>query len=53
VTEPTLLAHGDELRLGQMAATLRVVVPDDESTVTELSHESPPTHPDNGQRSKV
>jgi hypothetical protein len=53
VTEPTLLAHGDELRLGQMAATLRVVAADDDSTVTELSNESPPTHPVKGPRSKV
>jgi DNA-binding winged helix-turn-helix (wHTH) protein len=53
VTEPTLLAHGDELRLGQMAATLRVVAADNESTITELSHESPPTHPVKGPRSKV
>ncbi len=33
------LAHGDQLRLGQLAALLRVVVADHESTVTELSKE--------------
>jgi DNA-binding winged helix-turn-helix (wHTH) protein len=39
VTDPTPLAHGDQLRLGQLAALLRVVVADRESTVTELSRE--------------
>jgi hypothetical protein len=29
--------HGDELRLGQLAALLRVVVADTGSTVTEMS----------------
>lgn len=53
VNEPTRLAHGDELRLGQMAATLRVVEAADDSTVTELSNESPPTNSDKGLRSKV
>ncbi len=36
---PTPLAHGDQLRLGQLAAILRVVVADHESTITELSRE--------------
>ena len=36
---PTPLAHGDQLRLGQLAALLRVVIADHESTVTELSRE--------------
>jgi len=36
---PTPLTHGDQLRLGQLAALLRVVVADHESTVTELSKE--------------
>jgi DNA-binding winged helix-turn-helix (wHTH) protein len=39
VEAPTPLSHGDEIRLGQMAATLRVVVVDRDSTVTELSRE--------------
>jgi len=45
VNGPTPLAHGDELRLGQMAAILRVVMADDDSTMTELSSENPPTQP--------
>jgi hypothetical protein len=39
VTGPTPLSHGDQLRLGQLAALLRVVVADRESTITELSRE--------------
>ena len=39
VEEPTPLADGDQLRLGQLAALLRVVVADRESTITELSKE--------------
>jgi len=39
------LNHGDELRLGNLAAVLRVVVLETGSTVTELSRESPPTRP--------
>jgi DNA-binding winged helix-turn-helix (wHTH) protein len=39
VNGPRPLAHGDQLRLGQLAALLRVVVADHESTVTELSKE--------------
>jgi DNA-binding winged helix-turn-helix (wHTH) protein len=34
---PTPLADGDQLRLGQLAALLEIVVADRESTVTELS----------------
>jgi DNA-binding winged helix-turn-helix (wHTH) protein len=41
VAGPTTLSHGDEIRLGQMAATLRVVAIARESTVTELSREKP------------
>ncbi len=37
VADPTPLSHDDEIRLGQMAATLRVVVVGHESTVTEQS----------------
>ena len=37
VDGPAPLAHGDEIRLGQLVATLRVVFIDHESTVTELS----------------
>ena len=39
VDGPTPLAHGDQLRLGQLAALLQVVVADHQSTVTELSKE--------------
>ncbi len=39
VDGPRPLAHGDQLRLGQLAALLQVVVADRESTVTELSKE--------------
>jgi DNA-binding winged helix-turn-helix (wHTH) protein len=39
VNGPRPLAHGDQLRLGQLAALLQVVVADRESTVTELSKE--------------
>jgi pSer/pThr/pTyr-binding forkhead associated (FHA) protein len=39
VTGPTPLANGDQLRLGQLAALLRVVIADRESTITELSKE--------------
>ncbi|MEE4270553.1 MAG: FHA domain-containing protein, partial [Thermoanaerobaculales bacterium] len=39
VTGQTPLAHGDQLRLGQLAALLRIVVADRNSTVTELSKE--------------
>jgi DNA-binding winged helix-turn-helix (wHTH) protein len=39
VDGPTPLGHGDELRLGQLAALLRIVVADRESTITELSKE--------------
>ena len=39
ITGPTPLEHGDQLRLGQLAALLRVVIADHESTVTELSQE--------------
>lgn len=35
IAGPTLLSHGDELRLGQLGATLRVVVADYGSTVTD------------------
>jgi DNA-binding winged helix-turn-helix (wHTH) protein len=42
----TALAHGDELRLGQLSSALRVVVVGDGSTVTELSREKPSTHSD-------
>ncbi len=37
ITAPTPLDHGDQLRLGQLAALLRIVIADHESTVTELS----------------
>jgi len=37
VDQATPLSHGDELRLGKMAASLRVVVIGRDSTVTELS----------------
>ena len=36
---PTPLAHGDQLRLGQLAAILSIVVADHGSTITELSRE--------------
>jgi DNA-binding winged helix-turn-helix (wHTH) protein len=39
VNGPTPLAHGDEIRLGQLVSTLRVVMTDHESTITELSRE--------------
>ena len=39
VVGSTPLAHGDQLRLGQLAALLRVVIADRESTITELSKE--------------
>ena len=39
VDGPTPLAHGDQLRLGQLAAILSIVVADHGSTVTELSRE--------------
>jgi len=39
ITGPTPLNHGDQLRLGQLAALLRIVIADHESTVTELSQE--------------
>ncbi len=39
ITGPAPLEHGDQLRLGQLAALLRVVIADHESTVTELSQE--------------
>ena len=39
VEGPTPLTNGDQLRLGQLAALLRVVVADRQSTVTELSKE--------------
>jgi len=39
VDGPIPLAHGDQLRLGQLAALLSVAVADRESTVTELSKE--------------
>ncbi len=42
IDQPTLLSHGDELRLGKMAATLRVVVVGRDSTVTELSQVEAP-----------
>lgn len=42
---PTPLRHGNELRLGNLAAVLRVVVLETGSTVTELSREKPTTHP--------
>jgi pSer/pThr/pTyr-binding forkhead associated (FHA) protein len=45
------LAHGDELRIGHLAAILRVVMADDDSTMTELSRESPPSQP-SGLRKK-
>ncbi len=34
---PTPLAHGDQLRLGQLAAVLSIVIADHGSTITELS----------------
>jgi pSer/pThr/pTyr-binding forkhead associated (FHA) protein len=37
VQGPRPLAYGDQLRLGQLAALLRIVVADRDSTVTELS----------------
>jgi DNA-binding winged helix-turn-helix (wHTH) protein len=36
---PTPLAHGDHLRLGQLAAVLSIMVADHGSTITELSRE--------------
>jgi len=39
VDGPTQLAHGDQLRLGQLAALLHIVVADRDSTITELSIE--------------
>jgi len=39
VDGPTPLAHGDQLRLGQLAAILSIAVADHGSTVTELSRE--------------
>jgi hypothetical protein len=39
VEGPMPLANGDQLRLGQLAALLRIVVADRDSTVTELSKE--------------
>jgi len=49
IDQPTPLAHGDELRLGKMAATLQVVVVGRQSTVTEMSEveakERSPDHP--------
>jgi DNA-binding winged helix-turn-helix (wHTH) protein len=39
VDGPTPLGHADQIRLGQLAALLRVVVADHESTITELSKE--------------
>jgi DNA-binding winged helix-turn-helix (wHTH) protein len=39
INGPTPLAHGDELRLGQLSSALRVVVVGDGSTVTELSRD--------------
>jgi len=39
VEGPTPLAHGDELRLGQLSSALRIVVVGDGSTVTELSRD--------------
>jgi len=48
VDGPAPLAHGDEIRLGQHGATLRVVALDHESTVTELSREGA-SHPGNSR----
>jgi len=45
VNQPMPLSHGNELRLGHVAVELRVVVLETGSTVTELSRESPATHP--------
>jgi len=42
---PTPLRHGNELRLGNLAAVLRVVVLETGSTVTELSREKPTAQP--------
>ena len=39
VTSPTPLANGNQLRLGQLAALLRIVIADRNSTITELSRE--------------
>ena len=39
IEEPTPLAHGDQLRLGQLAAVLSIAVADHGSTITELSRE--------------
>lgn len=41
ITGPTPVASGDTIRLGQLAALLRVLVADRQSTVTELSKELP------------
>ena len=39
IDAPTPITHGDEIRLGQLAAQLRVVVAEFGSTITELSRE--------------
>lgn len=39
IEEPTPLGHGDQLRLGQLAAVLSIVVAEPGSTVTEMSRE--------------
>lgn len=39
VDGPTALKHGDQIRLGQLAAILSLVIASHESTVTELSRE--------------
>lgn len=45
VDGPTRLSHGDKLRLGNLAAVLRVVILETGSTVSELSKESHTTRP--------
>jgi DNA-binding winged helix-turn-helix (wHTH) protein len=45
VDRPTPLSHGDMLRLGNLAAVLRVVILETGSTVSELSKESHTTRP--------
>jgi DNA-binding winged helix-turn-helix (wHTH) protein len=39
VDGPTPLGHADQIRLGQLAALLRIVIVDHESTITELSED--------------
>jgi DNA-binding winged helix-turn-helix (wHTH) protein len=39
VDRPTPLGHADQIRLGQLAALLRIVIVDHEGTITELSED--------------